>query len=145
MKKETWILVANGSLAKIFKIEKNKILTEIKQLTHPASRQHEGDLVSSKPGRTFNSVGVLRHAYEPPQTQKVQEFNNFAKDLSEYLDTAREEGQYDRLYIAASPTFLGLLRQNLSQSTSKLVAGEVDKDMTHMPTAEIREHLPPVV
>ena len=79
MKKETWILVANGSLAKIFKIEKNKILTEIKQLTHPASRQHEGDLVSSKPGRTFNSVGVLRHAYEPPQTQKVQEFNNFAK------------------------------------------------------------------
>ncbi len=145
MKKETWILVANSSLAKIFKIEKNSILTEVKEMTHPESRLHEGDLVSSRPGRTYESVGTARHAIEPHHTQKHEEFTIFAKFISGYLDTAREEGKYGKLYISAGPAFLGILRQTFSLATNQLIAGEIDKDLTHTATTEIRSHLPPVV
>jgi protein required for attachment to host cells len=37
---------------------------------------------------------------------------------------------------------LGLLRQALDAATAKLLAGEVDKDMTHMKPQEILMHLP---
>lgn len=142
MKQETWILVANGSLAKIFKIEKNSILTEIAEIQHPESRQKELDLVSSKPGRTFASMGTgVRHAYERPHTQKNTELHIFAKTLADYLDAARTKGDFSRLYLAANPQFLGILRQSLSTNTHDLIAGQVDKDMTHLSSAEILAHI----
>lgn len=142
MKKDTWILVANGSLAKIFKIEKNSILTEVAEIQHPESRQKEIDLVSSKPGRTFGSMGTgVRHAYERPHTQKNTELHIFAKSLSDYLEAARTKGDFAKLYISANPQFLGILRQTLSSNTHQLIAGEVDKDMTHLTSAEILAHI----
>lgn len=143
MKKETWVLVANGSLAKIFKMEKNSILTEVTEIAHPESRQQEQDLVSSRPGRTFGSMGggTIRHAYERPHTQKNTELHIFAKSLADFLDAARNKGDFARLYIAANPQFLGILRQSLSSNTHQLIAGEVDKDMTHLSSAEILAHI----
>src|SRR5262245_42681650 len=140
MKKETWILVSNSSMAKIFRIEKNQNLIEIAQLTHPESRLHERDLVSSKPGRDFDSMGSSRHAYEAQHSQKSTEFHLFARHISNFLSSAQSEGKYDKLYIAASPVFLGILRQELSRPINMLIAGEVDKDMTQMAPGEIREN-----
>lgn len=70
MKKEVWVIVANSTYAKIYKAESNKSLKEISRFEHPASRLHEQDLVSSKPGRTFESVGPARHAVEPKTSAK---------------------------------------------------------------------------
>lgn len=141
MKQETWILVANGSLAKIYKMEKNSVLAEVAEIQHPESRQKELDLVSSKPGRTFASMGTIRHAYERPHTQKNTELHIFAKTLSDYLEAARTKGDFTRIYIAANPQFLGILRQSLSSNIHSLIAGEVDKDMTHLTSTEILSHI----
>lgn len=142
MKKETWLIVANSSLARIFKVEKKQALVEIEVLEHPESRLQNRDLVSDRPGRDFESMGHARHAIEPQTTPKHQEFASFAKDIAQYLDKARSEGHFNRLYVAASPSFLGLLRQTFGSSTTQLISGEVDKDMTHMKPAEIVNHLP---
>jgi protein required for attachment to host cells len=142
MKKETWLLVANSSLARIFKIENRNSLVELKVLEHPESRLHNRDLVSDKDGRGFESMGPTRHAIEPPTSPKHQEFETFAKELANYLEEARVKGEFDRLYLAASPTFLGLLRQTLIPSTAKLLDGELNKDVTHLKPQEIMSHLP---
>lgn len=142
MKKATWIVVANSSLAKIFRLEKNRALTELQVLEHPQSRLHDRDLTSSLPGRTFDSVGPGRHAVQAQNDPKHMEFVQFAKQLCQHIESAREKGSFDRLFIAASPAFLGLFRQELSDLTLKLVAGEIDKDMTHMKPDEITKHLP---
>lgn len=142
MKKDSWLVVANSSIARVFKIEKKHDLIEIKVLEHPESRLHNLDLVTDKPGRDFESMGMGRHAYEPKTLPKRQEFAVFAKSLADYLEGARNQGEFETLYIAASPALLGLLRQSLHPNTAKLIKGEVDKDMTQMKSQEIPAHLP---
>ena len=141
MKQESWLIVANSSLAHIFRIEKREELKEIKTLEHPESRLHNLDLVSDKPGRDFESVGMGRHALEPKTLPKRQEFAIFAKLIADHLEKAHNQGEFDTLYIAASPSLLGLLRQALNPNIAKLVKGEIDKDVTHMKPHDILPHL----
>lgn len=145
MKKEIWVLVANGSNAKIYKVEKNQNFIEIEVLSHIESRQKESDLVTTRPGRQFDSFGMGRHAYEQKTSPKDQEFEAFARQISHHLDQEREKGKFGKLYLAANPSFLGILRNHLSGHTVALIAGEIDKDLTQVKPQEIREHLPLVL
>jgi protein required for attachment to host cells len=142
MKRKAWLLVANSSIGRVFQFEKGNQLVELGVFEHPESRMKNSDLVSDKPGRDFESVGTVRHALEPKTLPKQAEFVHFARSLTEYLRTARNQNEFDTLYIAASPTMLGLLRQSLDPAVAKLVKGEVDKDITHLKTDEIFAHLP---
>jgi len=141
----TWLVTANSSIARIYKIQGGFSLQEIKVLEHPESRLKSGDLVSDKPGRDFESMGTTRHRMEPPMSPKQQEFMIFAKQISEYINSEAQKGGFKKLYLCASPNLLGLIRQHLSGSTMKLIAGEVDKDMTHIRPEEIISHLPFIV
>ena len=143
MKKETWLIVSSSCIARVFKVQRKESLVEIETLVHPESRLHNRDLVTdNRPGRTHDSVGPGRHALESATTPKQQESIEFARDVAEYLEKARVSGSFDKLYLAASPAQLGLLRQNFHPSTIKLINGEVDKDMTHMKPEEIINNLP---
>lgn len=145
MKKETWVLVANSTFAKILKVVDNKKLEEVEAFAHPESRKHDEDLVSAKPGRTFDSVGPGRHAYESKTSPKLNEFNSFAHQLSHHLEEALKAGKLGKLYVGANPTFLGILRETFSPQLNALIAGEVGKDLTHRSLDEVRDHLPPVL
>jgi protein required for attachment to host cells len=142
MKKESWLIVANSSLARIFKIEKRHDLKEVKVLEHPESRLHNLDLVSDKPGRDFESAGMGRHAIEPKTLPKRQEFATFAKHIADYLENAHQNGEFEFLYVAASPSLLGLLRQAMNPNIAKSIKAEIDKDMTQMNPKELPSHLP---
>ncbi len=139
MVNESWIVVANSSLARIYKKDK-KNLIEIKLFEHPESRLHNRDLVDDKPGRDFESVGNARHSLEPHHTPHEHEMMLFAKELANYLENARNQGNFDRLYLAASPDMLGKLRQILDHSTAKLIEAEIDKDLTQSKPSEIYNH-----
>ncbi len=142
MKNKTWIVVANSSLAKIFHAEKVGVLTQVECIDHPEGRLKNSDMVSDKPGCTHERGLPGRSAIEVQTSPKRHEAELFAKRISEYLEASREQGLFARLFVAASPTFLGLLRQAMSPGTSQLIAGEVDKDVTHMKPKEICEVLP---
>ena len=111
-------------------------------LEHPESRLYTHDLVSDKQGTDFESVGNARHRVQPHTTPKQLEFAIFAKQLAKRLEQALGNGDIGKLYIAASPTLLGLLRNSLHPNVTKLIGGEVDKDMTHMKPDEIATTLP---
>lgn len=140
MKKNAWIVIANSSLARIFEVENHTNLKELNQLIHPASRQHAKDLVSDRPGRSFESVGTARHSMEPKSHPHDQEIVEFAKKLCAHLDAARTHGSINRIYIAANPHFLGLIRKHLPAQTAQLIAAEVDKDITTLKPQEILEY-----
>lgn len=142
MKSGTWILTANSSIAKIFKVQEGMSLIEVRVLEHPESRFHTRDLVSDKPGTDSQSVGVRHHQMEQATSPKQLEFIAFVKEIASYLETERKNGSFKRLYLSASPNILGLLRQHLDPATIKLVSGEVDKDFTAMRASEIIKHLP---
>ena len=142
MKKDTWFLVANSSLARIYKVGHNQSLVEVEVLEHPESRLHNQDLVSDRPGRDFESSNPSRHAIEPRTWPKQHEVDTFAKILARHLEGGLTSGAYDKLYISASPNLLGLIRQALSANIIKHVAGEIDKDLTHMKPDEIVKQVP---
>lgn len=142
MKKDTWLVVANSCSAKIYKVGHKQTLVEIEILEHPESRLHNRDLVSDKPGRDFESMGNTRHAVEPRVWPQQQEVINFAKLLADHLEKAFNNGNFEKMYVAANPTMLGLLRGSVHSNIAKHIAGEVDKDMTHMKPDEIIKNVP---
>ena len=139
---DTLIVVAESSRAKIY-LMKNRTnpLTELANLVHTASRLHERELVSDRPGRTFNSRGSGRHAKSPPTATKRQEAMNFAKEVSAYIEDGKTRLGYDRLVLMAPPGFLGLLRKSLSDSTRQLIFREIDKNLVNADETSIRQYV----
>ena len=140
---KTYVLVADASRARIFSMEPKKgLLHELEDLTHPASRLHEHELTSDLPGRTFDSSGMGgRHVMEQKSSAKHQEADSFARAICDRLDGARKAGDFKHLIVIAGPTFLGLLRDHLSDETRKHVMLEVDKELTSLEPAELHSRL----
>lgn len=137
----TWIVVANSSHAKIFRLSKFPKIEELTSMDHPEGRLHSQDLEGRKQGRTFQSFGTTRHAYQPETEPKDVEAEKFARTLCHYICEAHQKGEFSRLYIMASPYFLGVLRQNIKPATQKAIVAELAKDMTERSISEIEQHL----
>ena len=137
----TWIIVADSSLAKVFRLGKFPKIEEIGFVEHPESRLRNQDIAGSKPGRAFQSFGVSRHAYQPKSTPKKLEAEKFATFLGDYLTMAHENKEFSALYIIASPSFLGMIRQHIHPSLHKAIIAEIPKDLTTSTSLEIERHL----
>lgn len=137
----TWILVANSSTAKIFKLVQFPKIEAFKTFDHPESRLHDSELTSDRPGRAFESMGTARHAYESKHDPKSVEITKFGRILADFLNVAYENGDFSRLYLFANPSFLGVLRQEMPQRLQDAIVAEFGKDMTEHPTADIEKQL----
>lgn len=137
----TWVLVANTSHAKIFRMVHFPRVEPLLAMEHPESRLHNQDLISSKPGRSFERAGTTRHAYEPKTDAKHLEIDKFAKEIGNYLSSAREKREFARLYVIASPEFLGVLRPHIDPQTEGTIVAEVAKDLAEHSQGEIEQHL----
>ena len=146
--KDTWILVANSERARMFSVAEKKegrSLQEVKELMHPASRRHDRELTTDRPGRTFNSEGPGRHAMSEQVSPKEHEAWKFCKEVADELESARTKDQYHELVVVAAPEFLGQLRKSMSPSTARMITQELAKDVAHLKTTEIAKHLPPEI
>ena len=138
----TWILVADASRARIFAAEKAlSPLEEIRALTSPEGRLHEGDLVSDKGGRDRNP-GVGAHGFNVEDEHKQDNAERFAAQVCHELEAARNAGEFRKLYVVAAPGFLGMLRRHQASPLRQMVAGEVDKNLSTQDPASIRKCLP---
>lgn len=141
MQNNVWVVIANGSHAKFFRVVKFPKIEEFAILEHPESRLRNQDLVSSKPGRTFESTSTARSAYEAQTDPHHLEIEKFARILGERLADAKREDAFERLYVMANPGFLGMLRPHLDTTTKQAIVAEIGKDMTDQPISAIEEHL----
>jgi protein required for attachment to host cells len=139
---QAWIVVADTSRARIFSAEKPaSSLVEIQTLAHPASRLHEGDLVSDKPGRD-RSASSRSHDMGHEGDAKQEEAVRFASQVCETLECGRTNGRFRKLYVIAAPSFLGMLRKQQTSSLQRVVAGEVSKNLAGHDINDIRRNLP---
>lgn len=134
-----WVLVADRCRATLFSAVKAMSPLEIVEtFDHPESRTKNGDHVSDRPRRSGNGTSGLDHNEGPVHREAVA----FARELCDRLRQGRHSGDFDRLYIAAAPAFLGMLREKLDTTTAQLVAGAISKDLTRQPVEAVRDHLP---
>ena len=139
---DTWVLVADSSCAKIFKLDgSSNELHEVSDLVHSESKMREQEVTSDLPGRNSGG-GESRHNLEGKSGIKEHEAINFAREIDAQLETARNNDQFSKLIVAADPSFLGVLRKNIHANTSKLITHEINKDLVKFSALEIRDHLP---
>jgi protein required for attachment to host cells len=139
---KTWVVVADNSRARFFSADTPASqLLETETLSHPEARLHQADLVSDRPGRDRNS-GIGTHNMGHESDAKDESAIRFATEVCNRLEQGRIKSQFDKLYIVAAPSFLGLIRKHQSAALKKIVAGEVAKNMAMKGAAEIKKNLP---
>jgi protein required for attachment to host cells len=140
--KLTWIVVADSTRARIFTTDTpSSSLEEIEDFSHSIGRLHDREITSGLPGK-IKSSGAGGHTFEQPTDPKKHEADVFAHRIARHLEDAHNENRFEQLLIVAGPAFLGLLRNQLPEQIKKLVRFELDKEITALSAADIRQHLP---
>ena len=139
--KPIYVVVADNVHARIFTVKTlSSPLEEIETLTHLEGRLHDREMTSDFPGK-IKGNGKMGHAFEQRTDPKQNESDKFACQISNYLEDAHNTNKFNQLLLIAEPSFLGLLRKNFSQPIRKLVALELDKNITTHSIGDIRKYL----
>jgi protein required for attachment to host cells len=144
MMRKVWIVVANGSQAKIYRAENVHTLVEVAQFAHEQSHLDARDLVSDKPGRATSRQYSGTHTYSD-SNPKLQEKNIFAEQVARFLEEGLNSGSYERLYLISNAQFGAMIREHVNGPVSKAIYSEIHKDLTHISPSEILTYLPPVL
>lgn len=137
---EYWILVADASRARLFAREKKfGPIEELESLVHPESRLRRQDLVTDRPGQVQESRTPGEYAAKESTDPKKVEAQDFARELADHLNQAREAGRFRQLVLLAEPHFLGILRKQLDKPTTDAVAGAQATSLTRESTDRITQ------
>ena len=137
------VVVADSSRARIMVAENgNSPLVDEKDFIHPESRLREQDLVSDGPGSESDSGGFGKHSMGHEKAAHQKQAEAFAHELRDEIDKLRRSSDLRRIYLVASPKFLGLLRSSINKQCAELLAGELNKDLVDHSIEDIRSHLP---
>lgn len=138
-----WVVAADAARARIFRAARaDGGLTEIEDLLNPDVRDQRS-VRADRMGHAHDATHGGGHSMQRNATEDHQIAADFGKEVARRLTRARRGGQFDRLYLLAEPHLLGVLRDSLDAPTRRLVAGELDKDLTRQGKASIRRRLPP--
>jgi protein required for attachment to host cells len=142
----TWIVAADSSRARIFEVaDPGRRLKEIEEFNHPEGRANNREINSDPDGRFHaRGSGPAGHTTGHKEAPVDHENELFSKKVARYLDKARNQHRYDKLYLIAPPEFLGLMRENLSKEVRKLTAEEINKDLSWFATREIERYVKPL-
>lgn len=135
----TWVLIADGSQARVFRIAGKGKIEEKSELAvaHPPTRE----MVSDRPGRAFDSMGQGRHAMEPPSDAHDKAEADFLRSIAKNLDTCCQNKEFDRLIVVAPPRALGTLRGAFTQHLAGTVSREIPHDLTGFKAAALQAYL----
>ncbi len=142
----TWILIADGARARILENDgPGRGLHPVPGAVFHGDHASTHDIMSDRTGRTYQSKGQARSAIEAHSDPHRELKKKFAHQLADALAHGLQQKSYDRLVIVAAPSALGDLRAALSEHVRAKVTGEVDKDLTKIPDADVAGHLKDVI
>jgi protein required for attachment to host cells len=113
---------------------KLELLTEDKRKTPSTAALGE-----DQPGRTFQSVGAARGAYETTDWHQREE-DGFSEERAELFNRHMADGKRKGVLIAP-PKVLGIIRKYLQPDTRARLIAEIDKDYAGRTALEITELL----
>jgi protein required for attachment to host cells len=133
----TWIIAADASRARILQVADQERLVEIEDLVNPEGRLQDRELTTDANPR-LHGPGGMSAREEPSAVEHSVEL--FSKRIGNYLEKARTDRRYDKLYLVAPPKFLGLLRKELGKEVEKLVSEDLSKDLSWFSAREIERY-----
>jgi protein required for attachment to host cells len=143
---KTWILLADGTRARIVcNTGPGKGLQEVPGMEFEGDNFRPGDVLTDRPGRTFDSAGSNRHAMEPHSDPQREAKRSFAADMVAELEKQLQAQSFDRLVLVAAPATLGDIRKILPKPLLAVVYGEISKNLVQVPNDELGGHLSKVL
>jgi protein required for attachment to host cells len=140
-----WVLLADGHHARLLEGGRPfDALTGVDGgVIEPSSGAHaySHDIMSDRPGRSFNSADSRRSAIEPQTDPQRLEKTRFAQKLAAILDAGATADRFERLIIAAPAGVLGDLRHSMGSAARDKVVAEIDKDLVKTPSTDLGKHL----
>jgi protein required for attachment to host cells len=133
----TWIVAADASRARIMQVADQERLLEIEDFVNPEGRLQDRELTTDANPR-LHGPGGMSAREEPSAVEHAVEM--FSKRIGNYLEKARTDHRYDRLYLVAPPKFLGQIRKDLGKEVEKLVVEDLDKDLSWFNAREIERY-----
>jgi protein required for attachment to host cells len=96
---------------------------------------------SERPGRVSKALeSSQRSAVEAVDWHQIEE-HRFAKKVAAAMEQVVRERRVPALVVVAPPRTLADLRQAFHVDVRARIIGEIDKDLTKHPVAEIERHL----
>ncbi len=139
----TWVLVADGGRARVLSSESRvKPLQQVAHLSFASDAPMTHEIGAARPGRTHESQGAVRHAYEPRSDAHTSLKEAFVRSVLDAVAIEHGKGAFDHLIVVAPPAVLGFIRAAMPQALQAVLAGEIAKDLTKIPNEQIRSHLP---
>jgi protein required for attachment to host cells len=140
--KKTWVLVAHRTGATLYESHgPGAPLTVREEIDNPSGRLKTSELGSDRPGRAYDRIGGGRHAMSSEQSPVEHIEQNFASQLADRLERGRNDHEFDRLVLVASPKLLGKLNHALPTPLRALVLGTLAKDLARTDVTSLRAHL----
>jgi len=134
------VLVADGKKALLLRNigTAYQLMLEVEQVIEASANPLSHEQGTDRPGRTW--AGSHRSSVDETDFHDLEE-QRFSTIVAERLETICAEGAIGKLVIAAAPKSLANLRHAMSESLSKRVIAEYDKDLVNLPIEEIQRHL----
>lgn len=135
--KPTWIVIADGSRARLFEqTQPGERWRELQAWVHPAARLRTESLAFDQLGRASKGQPGAT-SFVPRTSPKQREHRRFAHELARHLDLGVRSGQCDSLVLIASNSLLGELRQALPAQAAKRVLWSAPVDLTSFSGREL--------
>ena len=140
-KMKLWYVIADGGRARFVARDDNGVFRTVLSFVAADLHKRSSDLGRDRPARVKESAAPARHAIEPRRDLHEAAKEEFVKLVAEQLDGEHERGQFDKLVLVAPPGVLTELKKALSKPIAKLVANDLQKDLTKIPDHDLVEHL----
>lgn len=124
---DTWVMVADGTEARLFCNVGNATTVSLKQIKLLAPE----DLLDDGPAGSR----------PPEQDEQAIDEATFAKQLAHRLNDAALRNDYEHLVLMADPQTLGQIRPQLHKETERRVVKEIAKTFTKAPLEDIQDAL----
>lgn len=141
IKEGTWVLIADSEKALFLRnvgddMDFNLELVRKDEQDNPPTREQG----AHKPGRFNDGPSVQRSAVGDTDWHKLEK-ERFAADLADRLYKLAHKNAFDRLVVAAAPSVLGSLRDELHGEVRGRIVAEIDKNLTNEPLDKLEAHL----
>lgn len=138
MHEPLWIVVANGSRARVLqRTHAGAALTEVHDWVHPATRMHRPDTIN--PHRQSGIQG--RSGLAERSTAQDHERTAFARDICHWLSQALQTHAQGRVALLSSNPFLGDLVAQGRKTLQQHLCASHAVDLTHLTTAQLAQRL----
>lgn len=138
-----WVISIDALYCNIYQIEKHQKIKLYKQLKHLQSKMKNHELSSDKAGK-YGRFSFFSHSGHTPRTApKENEKLQFANEVANELNLAREKNLYQSLIIAGEPKMRGLLNTKLNANVKSILKKEFNSNFNNLNMEEIIDKIKP--